>query len=716
MARSDFAGCSEVSGKPREFKKSRDRALPELSGTVKIMDGIQDLPDLDAFRSAAESSERPVPKGFDAGDPPEESRTVWSKVLDRLDGRFSWLTSRIEGKIPRDLPAWSVSLAFHGGLLIILGLMGIAAQAELKKEITSQVVDTEIPAFDKTEIQDLDQPDLPAVVNAIGSSAPNFSMIAKEGATASPVATRADGEAPIMLTAPGISKPGQIAMPSAMSIGKNVVIKGSGAEHVNGVEGAVDRIAMELINRLKDGKVLVVWAFDASASLLAEREKLSKNIEQVYTHITQLDKDQVASGDALMTMVVGFGQGRKPMLREPTGDTPSIVSAIREIPLDPSGIENTFQTIGSVAKAWGKFKNSSGEHYQTVVIVVTDEVGDDQDQLEATINVASAAKMPVYILGSPALFGKKEGRMSYIDPKTKKNIQGVVDLGPESVALETIHLPFWYNGDQYETLDAGFGPYALTRLAATTGGIFFVSRIGNARLSFDPNAMREYRPDWVSIDQYNKSLQKDPIRGAVLQAALITQQQLPGQPGLSFPPADDPNFKERMAANQETVARIEYTVNEALVPITHASKLRDHETSRRWQAHYDLIRGRLLAMKIRCAEYQTACARMKKDAPKFKDAKSNAWKLVATEEILSGDKVSKVAKETASLLKRVVEDHPNTPWALLAQRELKDPFGFKWVETYVPPAPPRKEADAAEAKKKKAMTKPEPPANPNQKL
>ena len=126
----------------------------------------------------------------------------------------------------------------------------------------------------------------------------------------------------------------------------------------------------------------------------------------------------------------------------------------------------------------------------------------------------------------------------------------------------------------------------------------------------------------------------------MIQAAQITQQQLPGQPGLTFPPADAPEFKEAMVRNQETVARIEYTVNEALVPITAVAKLRDRETSRRWQAHYDLIRGRLLAMKIRCFEYNTACARMKKDAPKFKDPKSNAWRLVPTEEILSGDKVA----------------------------------------------------------------------------
>src|SRR4051812_11563096 len=103
-------------------------------------------------------------------DRPGESRTLWSKTLHRLGGRFPWLKDRFENGIPRDLPAFGVSLIFHGAILLTLAVMGIAAQAELKREITSQIVDTSIPSFDKTEIQDIDQPDLPAVVNAIGSS------------------------------------------------------------------------------------------------------------------------------------------------------------------------------------------------------------------------------------------------------------------------------------------------------------------------------------------------------------------------------------------------------------------------------------------------------------------------------------------------------------------------------------------------------------------
>jgi hypothetical protein len=180
---------------------------------------------------------------------------------------------------------------------------------------------------------------------------------------------------------------------------------------------------------------------------------------------------------------------------------------------------------------------------------------------------------------------------------------------------------------------------------------------------------------------------------------LITQQNLPHALGLTFPPADDPAFKQEMAKHQETVARIAYTVDAALEPILAASKFRDHETSRRWRAHYDLIRGRLTAMKIRCYEYNWACAKMKKDPLKFTRPDSNAWRLASDSEVHYNEKAAAAGKEAKALLERVVAEHPGTPWGLLAQRELKDPFGFQWVEAKVPPRPKPSESAA----KKKAM-------------
>ena len=100
----------------------------------------------------------------------------------------------------------------------------------------------------------------------------------------------------------------EVVVPTATMLGQTVSIRGNGAEMVGGVEGAVDRIATEIVRRLEQGRTLVVWAFDASGSLQAERQRLVKHIETIYTHINQLDESHLSSDNGLLTMVVAFGQ------------------------------------------------------------------------------------------------------------------------------------------------------------------------------------------------------------------------------------------------------------------------------------------------------------------------------------------------------------------------------------------------------------------------
>jgi hypothetical protein len=464
---------------------------------------------------------------------------------------------------------------------------------------------------------------------------------------------------------------------------------------------------------LEQGRTLVVWAFDASGSLLAERQRLSKHIDTVYTHINQLDENHLSDDSGLLTMVLSFGQNRQTLLAKPTAERSEIIEAIQNVALDTSGVETTFTTVAEIVNRWGRFKGAHNQAYHTMIIVVTDEIGDDaQDRLEDSIALAQRAKVPVYVLGSQAIFGREFGFVDYVDPKTKQVFRGVpVKQGPESVMLEQIRLPFWYGGPQYEIVEAGFGPYALSRLASATGGIYFVTRFDSRRMGFDPSRMREYKPDWDRKVDYDKRIAESPLRRAILNAAQITQQKLPGMPTLFFPPADAPEFKDVMALNQGIAERTAYTVDEALVPINSVFKLRDREISRRWQAHYDLIRGRLLAMKVRCYEYNYACARMKKEPLKFSSPKFNAWRLVPDANIQYSEKAVVAAREAQSLLRRVIEDHPTTPWALLAEREIKDPLGFKWVESYVQPRP-RRNDNAAAAQKNKPAQMAKPPEMP----
>lgn len=615
-----------------------------------------------------------------------------ANLMRKLDTRASWIAGLLGNRLDLEIPAYMVSLTVHALFLIVLALASHHVHQVVQREFRSEVLDSALTSSEST-FQDLDQgAEPPSMIPVAGAFAPNLATTitsAPSSAGAVPVSSADPVQVGTMvpdLARLDIRRATEIVIPTATLLGQTVSIKGNGAEQVGGVESAVDRIAVEILRRLEQGRTLVIWAFDASGSLQAERQRLSKHIETIYTHIGQLDENHLATDKGLLTLVVAFGQDRKAMTPKPTAELSEILEAIEEIPTDETGIESTFTTVSEIINRWGHHKDQAGQAYHPMVIVITDEVGDDENRLEESIERAVRAKVPVYVLGSQAIFGRVEGYMDYVDPKTKHVFHGIpVRQGPESAMLEQIRMPFWYRGPQYDFLEAGFGPYALSRLASATGGIYFVTRFTRQRMGFDPMRMREYKPDWVRRDQYEAAIAKSPLRQAVLNAAQITQQRLPGMPSLIFPPVESPEFKEVMPANQALAERTAYTVDEALGPISSVAKLRGRETSRRWQAHYDLIRGRLLAMRVRCYEYNWACARYKKDPPKFKNPQANAWRLVPDSSIRYSEKAAAAARDADGLLHRVIEEHPETPWALLAQRELKDPFGFKWVESYVPP-------------------------------
>lgn len=647
----------------------------------------------------------------------QRAREAIAALSERVSRALPWAGRRPDLVVPSAM----LSLVSHALLLGVLAMFGYAAQQQGERRFESVAVDTNISDAEPSKFQDIDQSaEPPSLMPAAGSFSPNLATV-----NVAPTATNSmgallpqpNGTAGLVdLAKLDVRRATDSVVPTASMLSQNVSIKGNGSEHVGSTEGAVDRLAEEILRRLEKGRTLVVWAFDASGSLQAERERLAKHIETVYAHLSQLDGQNKSADSGLLTQVIAFGQDRKAMTDRPTADPAEITRAIREVPLDATGVETTFQTVAEIVRRWGRYKDSKGNAYRTMVIVVTDEVGDDEAYLEDAVAIASQAKVPVYVLGNQAVFGRSEGRMNYTDPNTGKTFYNLpVRQGPESVALEQVRLPFWYGGDQYEFLDSGFGPYALSRLAEATGGIYFVTRLGQTRMGFDPAALREYKPDWVSRARYEDEVGKHPIRRAVITAAQKTQQrQLPGMPRMVFPPADGPEFKEAMSASQAQAAETTYVVDDAIAPINAVAGMRNRETSRRWQAQYDLTRGRLLAMQVRSEVYNRACGKMKKDAPKFTNPDSNAWRLVPDPEILYANKaLTAAASQAVELLKKVVAEHPNTPWALLAQRELKDPLGFKWVEARMPPTRRNNNNnDNNEAARKKAANMPKPQEPP----
>ena len=616
------------------------------------------------------------------------TRHMWKRVA------AGWMGRRfgIDGVNPGQGPAWLVSLALHGLLVITLVLVNFAAtrQRDSLNIVSNTEVDTDLPEMERLNLENLGNSPDPTESEALpGSVAQRVSSAIVD----SPQLDRLED-----IAVNDITQPSSMILPESVRIDSFVSIRGAGPEVVGGVEGAVDRLSIEIHNRLKDGPTLVVWLADASGSLNSEREKLASHIRNIYGHIDKLDTEGKSADGALTAAVIGFGERLEPMSDKPLTDPAAIAEAIQRVQVDKTGIENTFQAVIAASRKYAGFKLDKTP-CQVMLVILTDEVGDDDGYLEDAIAVARRNSTPVFVLGSPALFGQTIGYMDYRDPETGDVQYGLqVRQGPESARLEQIQIPFWYpQQNPGQPMSSGFGPFALSRLAAQSGGIYFISRDLEGWRQFRGEHLREYRPDLVSLAEYDRLMEKSPIRRALVRASTETARTVRESPGLFFPPVEDANFELVMSDQQARAAQWGYVVDKALIPIAEAAAARDRETSRRWRAHFDLMKGRLLALKVRSLEYNAICAQLRRDKPKFTRPQSNAWRLEPSDEIVTSDKAKAMAVEAAEILKKIVDEYPQTPWADLAARELTAPFGFRWVEHYIPPVRPGPPGNGNEA-------------------
>jgi hypothetical protein len=224
----------------------------------------------------------------------------------------------------------------------------------------------------------------------------------------------------------------------------------------------------------------------------------------------------------------------------------------------------------------------------------------------------------------------------------------------------------------------------------------------------EKNALEQHA---IAVKALGQARHAIDLANYFLEGMEVTLEGLKGPTVTTFPPADSPEFLEVMCDNQAVAAKVVYMVEESYEPMMRLAKLpgltgamarswrgrlslefvkRGHEANgseamHRLQGHLSLILGRLLAVKVRCYEYNWACAMMKKDPRKFQKPRSNAWRLVPDEKIQYSEKAADAGMEAKALLRFVVEEHAGTPWATLAQRELSNPLGFRWVETYAGP-------------------------------
>ena len=650
-------------------------------------------------------------------------------MLESARRQLQEYTGEDETPLDGDTPAWAVSLVIHVAVLVSLSFAGLGTVSQAPKPIA--VIET--PFEEEQEVLEIPREvslDELVEVDPGSQSDEGFESaesVAQEVAPVSVVAV----EMPDLVSDDMTIEPLDVAS-TGLNYDENLTIKGASGMGETGASGAVDRLTLEIAASLEQRPTVVCWVFDQSVSLAGQRKEIASRLERVFG---ELGLTSTAQANELFNVVYAYGKQVTPVIDKPTREVSEVVSAITRIPIDESGIENTFTAIAEAAKKAKQIRLSGAERRNVMIINFTDEVGNDQQYADAVATFCRAQAMRVFVVGVPAPFGRRDVKMKFVefDPKYAADEQwAIVEQGPESLYPEFVDVRPKNSPD--EPIDSGFGPFSLSKLCAETGGIYFavhanrgargrVSDSATAAMSsqlryfFDSKVMRDYRPDYLPQAQVDKMLAANKAKASLVAAAKAAQITPMEAPTMRFPREDDGKLALLLGEAQKKAAVLEpkidalYGTLAAGVP--DRAKIAPEE--KRWQAGFDLALGRVLAVKVRTNAYNIMLAQAKAGM-KFKNPKNDTWILNPSDDVSQvGSQTERLAKQADEVLRRVVAEHPGTPWAQMAAEELRSPLGYSWEETYTgvnAPKPGNGNGNPNPVDDKKRMLAPPQPKRP----
>lgn len=484
----------------------------------------------------------------------------------------------------RSVIAWLVSLLLHQSAIILLALWAVAALEGAKTPIAL------LSPFDS----DLGRegPDLPQFALALSpidlatpseDPSPQVDLLDLEAARRDNADVTLE-ETPRKRPADKDFLPGK---DPAIKVRPTSQAGGAPAEarvrEARSVEEALGGVVGEIEARLREGDLLVVWLFDASVSMDEDRPRVAARLDQMFQQHSQRNRSDTG---ILMNAVVAFGAGWRQLVA-PTAQGGRIVKAATEVPSDPTGLENTFGAVQWAVNQYGK-----RWHGPIMVVIWTDESGDDVGKLEASIALCRERNVSVSVMGPSAILSRDLGTQAWTHGPTGRMFLLPVHRGPDTALLERVRLPYWhetrpplfsamardplrivermvasdpwqldgpagqqpagapgmplapnlpfppfgpwYGGEQLEQMVSGYGPYALTRLTVQTRGSFTIFDRPADRGPFSLATMGPYRPDYRAVDEVARDIQEHPLRRAVTGVAVLTAEECPAVPQLVF--------------------------------------------------------------------------------------------------------------------------------------------------------------------------------------
>ena len=590
---------------------------------------------------------------------------------------------------------WFISLGLHG--IVLLCLAGITIDPQIIHAPAIQIeqpVSEPEPEFifepEELEVSDVDLKELGAlsergvtVAEAISSNKADIPFIPPPQNMLVPKSVRIE---PVAFESMG---PNEVDQLIETVVGVNVGVAATGAS------GAIDRLSLEIARSLEDAPTTVCWVFDQSVSLAGQRQEIASRLKRVFRELSHDSQGDAPAG--LTNLVLAYGQRFKFIVNKPTRVSSEVVEAIQGIEVDNSGVEKTFTAIRAAAErlsATRRVGRSNG-----MIVVFTDEVGDDQSLADQVATICRRLGVSVCVVGVPAPFGQRFIEMKYVefDP-TYASVEdwAVVEQGPETLFPEAIQISD--NSLLNEAIDSGFGPFSLSKLCYQTGGVYIAvhanrnlrgrvpdratapmsSRI---RYFFDQELLRDYQPDYVSATKLRQKVASNAAKQSLVTAAAATNLRPMVSPETVFPKKSEGELANLLSLAQRSAAVLQPRVDAIYSQLLRGLPDRERIEEERWKAGFDLAMGRILAMKVRTDAYNLMLARAK-SGMQFQRPKSDTWVLRPSDIVNVGSRTEKYADQAREYLRKVVEDHPGTPWAFLAKRELGQPLGYAWDEIH----------------------------------
>lgn len=577
------------------------------------------------------------------------------------------------------VPAWGISLLLHACIFLVLLTVTMPEILLPELNLTSSIQPEEVQAEEYViDNEPTEQLGSMSNLNIQGASA---AIAQSKGLDNHREEIRRIESA---IVNPKIETFEALTMPSEAETIENIDLTGT-TEHPGGTEGAVDRMTLEIAASLRQRRTLPVWLFDESISLEHRREEILARFENVYRQLGLMD--DIDTKEALRTGIVGYGKDVHVLMEEPSSDIEELIKAVKTIKSDVSGVENVFTALNMALKQYAPVRRRMRANM--MFIIVTDERGDDfggdsYAVLEDTVRKLSREGVRVYCIGNSSPFGRQKGyvhvKWTAPDGTEFEDDLPDADQGPETPLAEGLQLPFWTaNAQQLDRMSSGYGPYTLSRLCAETGGIFFVADDTTVR-KWDPQIMRQYAPDYRPGLEYRKQLQSNLAKQALIAAAQLAVTEPVPVPQRAFQANNDNILREQITEAQKPLAVLDYFLQRVHEALEVGEKHRDKLDTDRWRAQYDLAMGRVLAMRVRAYGYNSLLAEMKSSPKRFEKEGSNQWLLQPSEKIEGGANVRKMHDKALLYLNRIIEEHPDTPWAFLAKIELSEPLGWEWRE------------------------------------